>query len=59
MLKTGLWLLLASLVLISVGWLSLASVVFEVIRVAAVVCLSLGLLLLFVDYVRTPDPADR
>lgn len=58
MLRVGLRLLLAALVLMAVGWLSLEYVVFEVIRVAAVVCLTVGMLLLIVDYLRTPDPTD-
>lgn len=58
MLRAGLRLLFAALVLMAVGWLTLVWPVFEVIRVTAVGCLTLGMLLLIVDYVRTPDPTD-
>ena len=59
MLRLGLWLLFASVGLTLVGWLSLAHWVFEVIRAAAMGSLALGMLLLLVEYLRTPDPAER
>lgn len=59
MLRLGLRLLLVSVVLCAVGWLSLAHVAFEVVRVAAIGCMTLGFTLLILDYVRTPDPSGR
>jgi hypothetical protein len=59
MLRLGLRLLLAGVVLVAVGWISLAHWVFEVIRVTAIGCLVLGMLLLIVNYVRTPDPSGQ
>jgi hypothetical protein len=59
MLRLALRLLLVSVVLCAVGWLSLAHWAFEVVRVAGVGCLALGIVLLVLDYVRTPDPSGR
>lgn len=59
MLRLGLRLLLVSVVLCAVGWLSLAHVAFEVVRVAAIACMAVGFALLILDYVRTPDPSGR
>lgn len=59
MLRLGLRLLVAALALAAVGWLSIDYAFFEVLRISSVACLTLGFLLLFVNYVRTPDPAGR
>jgi hypothetical protein len=59
MLRFSLRFLLLSIALCAVGWLSLAHWAFEVVRVAGVGCLALGLVLLILDYVRTPDPSGR
>ncbi len=56
MLRLGLRLLLLAVLLCAVGWLSIAHWIFEVIRVAAITCLTLGFVVLIIDYVRTPDP---
>ena len=57
MLRFALRLLIASLVLIGIGWLSLDHGVFELIRLAAIGCMALGFGLLVVNFVRTPDPS--
>jgi hypothetical protein len=59
MLRLGLRLLLVSVVLCAVGWLSIAHWAFEVVRVAAIGCMALAFVLLILDYVRTPDPSGR
>ena len=56
MLRLALRLLVVSLVLMLIGWMSNAHPVCEVIRVASIVCLAAGFALLFVNYLRTPDP---
>lgn len=56
MLRLGLRLVFLAVVLCCVGWLSAASVFFEVIRVLAVTCMTVGFACLFVNYLRTPDP---
>jgi hypothetical protein len=43
--------------LAAVGWLSIEHVFCEAIRLSSMVCLALGFLLLFLNYLRTPDPA--
>lgn len=57
MLRLALRLLLAFLVLGAVGWFGYLSLFTEVVRVLAVGCLALGMLLLILDYLRTPDPS--
>lgn len=59
MLRLGLRLVLLAVILCAVGWLSVASVVFEVIRVVAIACLAAGFACLLLNFVRTPDPASR
>jgi hypothetical protein len=57
MLRWGLRLLFAAVLLFSVGYLgTIAWAVFEWIRIAAAGCLAAGLVLLFINYLRTPDP---
>jgi hypothetical protein len=56
MLRWSLRLLLLSLLLSAVGFTSNAYAVFEVIRVAGGVAMTVGLALLIVWYVRTPQP---
>src|SRR5262245_31467504 len=59
MLRVGLRLLLVSVVLMGIGWLfRIDSAIVEVIRIASIVCLGLGMVLLLINYVRTPDPED-
>lgn len=55
MLRLGLRLLLASVALAGVGWLSIAYPVFEALRLASVVCLTAAFGLILAFYVRTPD----
>lgn len=59
MLQLGLRLFLAAVVLMAIGWISIAYAVFEVIRVTAVLCLTLAFAVLILDFLRTPDPAGR
>lgn len=57
MLRLGLRLILIGVLLCALGWISIAYAIFEVIRVVAIGCLALGMLVLILDYVRTPDPS--
>ena len=56
MLRIGLRLLLAAVILMAIGWISLAHVLFEIVRNAGIACLTLGMILLIVDYIRTGEP---
>lgn len=55
MYRAAMWLLFAFLVLGAVGWWSDAHFLFEAFRLLAVACLTVGMLLLIVDYVRSPE----
>jgi hypothetical protein len=55
MYRVAMWLLFAFLVLGAIGWWTEAYAIFEWFRLAAVGCLALGMLLLIVDYVRSPE----
>lgn len=57
MLRIGLGLLVVSLVLAAIGWMAIGHWVWEAIRLSSILCLALGMLLLIVEYVRTPDPS--
>jgi hypothetical protein len=46
-------------VLCAIGWLSIAYAIFEFIRVAAIGSMALGMFLLILWYIRTPDPTPR
>ncbi len=59
MLRLGLRALLVGLVLSAIGFLSLASVWFEVFRVAGGLLIAGGVLLLLVNYAMTPDSPPR
>lgn len=59
MLRLGLRLILLSVVLCAIGWLSIAYAIFEFIRVAAIGSMALGMFLLILWYIRTPDPTPR
>jgi hypothetical protein len=59
MLRLGLRSLLLALVLSAIGFVSLESVWFEVFRVAGGVFLTVGVVLLLVNYVVTPEPPPR
>jgi hypothetical protein len=59
MVRVGLRLLAASVVLFLVGFASLASVWFEVVRLVGVGCLVAGMALLLVHHLRTPDPGEK
>lgn len=56
MLRIGLRLLLLSVVLFLIGFSSLSSVWFEVVRLVGVVCTVAGIGLLLLFYARTPTP---
>jgi hypothetical protein len=56
MLRLGLRLLALSVPLFLIGFASLSSGWFEVVRLVGVACLLSGMALLLVNYVRTPDP---
>ena len=58
MLRVGLRLLALSVPLFLIGFASLSSGWFEVVRLIGVACLVVGVLLLLVNYVRTPDPGE-
>jgi hypothetical protein len=58
MLRLGLRLLLVSIILCAIGWLSIAHWIFEVIRVTAIGCMALAFALLILDFIRTPDPTE-
>ena len=55
MVRAALWLLVAFLVLGAAGWISNAHAAFEALRLASVLCLGAGMLLLAVDYARSPE----
>ena len=55
MARAAAWLLGASLVLGAAGWASSAHAAFEALRLAAVVCLGVAMLLLIVDYAGSPE----
>ncbi|MBY0229703.1 MAG: hypothetical protein K2W96_10525, partial [Gemmataceae bacterium] len=59
MIRAALWLLLAFVVLGSLGWISNAHGFFEVLRLLAVLCLAAGMLLLIIDYARSPEAPDE
>jgi hypothetical protein len=59
MLRWALRLLLASVVLSAIGFITNAHAVFEVIRVVAGVMMTAGVFLLLVWYVRTPQPPEK
>lgn len=56
MLRMGLRLLAGSVPLLFIGFSSLSSVWFEVARLAGAGCLIVGMVLLLINFVRTPDP---
>jgi hypothetical protein len=56
MLRIGLCLLALSVPLFFIGFSSLSSGWFEVVRLIGVACLVAGLALLLINYIRTPDP---
>jgi hypothetical protein len=57
--RLALWSLLLSLLLCGVGFLSAASVWFEVVRMAGAFFLSAGVVLLLVNHARTPEPPEK
>lgn len=59
MIRLALRLLLAFVVLGSVGWISNAHGFFEVLRLLAVLCLGAGMLLLIFDYARSPESTNE
>lgn len=59
MLRWALGLLLLSLVLSAIGFISNAHAAFEVIRVAGGAVMGLGVVLLVVWYVRAPSPPEK
>ena len=59
MLRWGLRLLLAAVVLSAVGFITNAYAVFEVMRVVGGLCLAAGVMMLLVWYVRTPQPPEK
>jgi hypothetical protein len=59
MLRWALRSLLLSLLLFAIGYLSNASVWFEVLRIAAGGLLALGIVLLLVNHARTPSPPEK
>lgn len=56
MYRTALWLLFAFLVLGAIGWWSSDFAWQEWLRLIAVACMSLGMLLLVIDYATAPQP---
>jgi hypothetical protein len=58
MLRWGLRLLALSIPLFLIGFASLSSGWFEVVRLAGVVCLIAGMGLLLVNQLRTDDPGE-
>ena len=56
MLRLGLRLVALSVPLFLIGFSSLSSGWFEVFRLAGTVCLVAGMVLLLINYIRTPDP---
>jgi hypothetical protein len=56
MLRMGLRLVAVSVPLFLIGFSSLSSIWFEVARFAGAGCLIVGMVLLLINYVRTPDP---
>ena len=59
MLRWALRLLLASVVLSAIGFITNAYLVFEVLRVFGGLCLMAGVVMLLVWYVRTPQPPEK
>jgi hypothetical protein len=55
----GLRLLALSIPLLLIGFASLSSVWFEVSRLIGVACIVVGLALLLLNYVLTPDPGEN
>jgi hypothetical protein len=58
MLRTGLRLVALSVPLFLIGFWSLSSAWFEVVRLIGAACLTVGIVLLLINYVRTPDPEE-
>jgi hypothetical protein len=56
MLRMGLRLVALSVPLFLIGFSSLSSGWFEVVRLAGAACLITGIVLLIINYIRTPDP---
>jgi hypothetical protein len=56
MLRMGLRLVAVSVPLFLIGFAGLSSVWFEVARLVGAGCLIVGMVLLLINYVRTPDP---
>jgi hypothetical protein len=59
MLRLGLRSLLVGLVLCAIGFVSLGSVWFEALRVAGGFFLSVAVVLLVLNYARTPEPPEK
>jgi hypothetical protein len=59
MLRMGLRLVALSVPLFLIGFSSVSSGWFEVVRLAGTACLGVGMVLLLVNYVRTPDPGEN
>jgi hypothetical protein len=55
-LRWGLRLLALTIPLLLIGFSSLTAWWYEVFRLAGVGCLTAGIGLLLIDYIRTPDP---
>ncbi len=58
MLRMGLRLVALSVPLFLIGFSSLSSVWFEVVRLVGAACLAVGIVLLLINYIRTPDPGE-
>jgi hypothetical protein len=56
MLRLGLRLVALSVPLFLIGFSSLSSGWFEVVRLAGTACLAVGMALLLINYIRMPDP---
>lgn len=59
MLRWALRLLLAAVVLSLIGFTTNAYAIFEVIRAVGGLCLTAGVVMLVVWYVRTPQPPEK
>jgi hypothetical protein len=57
-LRLGLRLLALAIPLLLIGFASLTSWVYEAFRLAGVGCLTAGVGLLLINYIRTPDPGE-
>jgi accessory gene regulator protein AgrB len=58
LLQRALTFLAVSVVLMGIGWLSNVSWFWEAIRIAAMLCLAIGIALMLLYYVLTPDPTE-